>query len=209
MNGPGGWDGDMPNFPSSPAGGVPAIGDSAFEVLLAGDLPPADAERGLRPLAEAIAALTVPPSAREIAGEADARAAYRGGFTRARGAGTRPARARSAGGRNAGHGRIRLVASVLSVKLVTAGAVAAAVGAGGGDAPVRAASHFLRTGSSYPGRAWPVPRVRGGQGERQRPGEGSGVPQPGGRVRRDSPGEGLLRGGRPPRKGAAWPSGRP
>jgi hypothetical protein len=131
MNGPGGWDGDMPNFPSSPAGGVPAIGDSAFEVLLAGDLPPADAERGLRPLAEAIAALTVPPSAREIAGEADARAAYRGGFTRARGAGTRPARARSAGGRNAGHGRIRLVASVLSVKLVTAGAVAAAVAAGG------------------------------------------------------------------------------
>jgi hypothetical protein len=132
MNGPGGWDDDMPNFPSSPAGGVPAIGDPAFEMLLAGDLPPADAEWGLRPLAEAIAALTVPPSACEIAGEADARAAYRGGFTRparARRAGTRPAR--GAGARNSGHGRIRLLASVLSVKLVTAGAVAAAVAAGG------------------------------------------------------------------------------
>jgi hypothetical protein len=131
MNGPGGWDGDMPDLPSSPPGGVPAIGDSAYEVLLAGDLPPADAERGLRPLAEAIAALTVAPSAREIAGEADARAAYRGGFTRARRARARPDRIRSAGGRNAGRGRIRLLASVLSVKLITASAVAAVAAAGG------------------------------------------------------------------------------
>jgi hypothetical protein len=122
MNGPGGGDGDMPNFPSSPAGGVPAIGDPAFEVLLAGDLPPADAERGLRPLAEAIAALTVPPSAREIAGEADARAAYRGWFTRP---------ARGAGARNSGHGHIRRLTSALGVKLVTASTVAAAVAAGG------------------------------------------------------------------------------
>jgi len=72
----------MPNLPSSPRGSVPTIGDAACEALLAGNLPPADAERGMLPLAEAIAALTVAPSARELAGEPDARAAYRGGFTR-------------------------------------------------------------------------------------------------------------------------------
>ncbi len=132
MNGPGGWDGDMPNLPNSAAGGVPVIGDPAYELLLAGDLPPADAERGLRPLAEAIAALTVPPSAREVAGEADARAAYRGGLTRparARRPGARPTR--GAGARDSGHGRMRLLASALSVKLATASTVAAALAAGG------------------------------------------------------------------------------
>ena len=90
----------------------PAIGDAACEALLGGHLPPAGAEEGLRPLAEAIAALTVAPGARELAGEPDARATYHAGFS--------PARA--ARGRQR---RIRLAASLLSVKLAAAAAVAA------------------------------------------------------------------------------------
>ena len=80
MNGRGGWDGDMPNSPGIARGGVPPVGDAAYEALLAGSLLPADADEGLRPLAEAVAALTVAPSAREGAGEPDARAIYRAGF---------------------------------------------------------------------------------------------------------------------------------
>ena len=105
----------MRNFPGLPPGGVPPIGDAACEALLGGRLPPADAEGGLRPLAEAIAALTVAPSARELAGEREARATYHAGFRPARGARGR-------------RRRIRLTASVLSVKLAAA---AAAVAAGG------------------------------------------------------------------------------
>ena len=82
MNGRGGWDGDMPNSPGSARGGIPPVEDAAYEALLAGSLRPADTGEGLRPLAEAVAALTVAPSAREAAGEADARAAYRAGFVR-------------------------------------------------------------------------------------------------------------------------------
>ena len=99
-------------FRAWPSGGIPPIGDAAYEALLGGHLPPADAEEGLRPLAEAIAALTVAPSARELAGEPDARATYHAGFRLARG--TR--------GRQR---RIRLAASLLSVKLAAAAAVAA------------------------------------------------------------------------------------
>jgi hypothetical protein len=72
----------MPNFPWSARGDGPPAGDAAFEALLAGKLPPEDAAGGLRPLAEAIAALTVPPVRSEIATEPSARAAYRAGFAR-------------------------------------------------------------------------------------------------------------------------------
>ena len=105
----------MRNFPGPPPGGVPPITDAACEALLGGRLPPADAEGGLRPLAEAIAALTVAPSARELAGEREARATYDAGFSPARGPRGR-------------RRRIRLAASLLSVKLAAA---AAAVAAGG------------------------------------------------------------------------------
>ena len=111
MNGPGGWDGDMPNL-RSPGSDVPPIGDAAYEALLAGNLPPGDADAGLRPLAQGIAALTAAPSARELAGEPDARAVYRGGFGLPSGA----AHARR---------RNRVLASVLSVKLAAAAVVAA------------------------------------------------------------------------------------
>ena len=113
MNGRGGWDGDMPNSPGSARGGVPPVGDAAYEALLAGSLLPADADEGLRPLAEAVAALTVAPSPREAAGEPDARAVYRAGFVRP----SRPARA--------GRWRRRVLASVLSAKLAAAAVVAA------------------------------------------------------------------------------------
>ncbi len=103
----------MRNLPGLPPGGIPPIGDAACEALLGGHLSPADAEEGLRPLAEAVAALTLAPTARELAGEPDARATYHAGFSR-------PAR-----GPRGRHGRIRLAASLLSVKLAAAAAVAA------------------------------------------------------------------------------------
>ncbi|HEX9355753.1 MAG TPA: hypothetical protein VF933_18275, partial [Streptosporangiaceae bacterium] len=102
----------MRNLQGLPPGGIPPIGDAACEALLGGHLPPADAEEGLRPLAEAIAALTVAPSARELAGEPEARAAYQAGFSPARGPRGRQRRS-------------RLAASLLSVKLAAAAAVAA------------------------------------------------------------------------------------
>jgi hypothetical protein len=72
----------MPNFPWSARGGAAPAGDAALEALLAGKLPPEDAAGGLGPLADAVAALTVPPMRSEIAAEPSARAAYRAGFTR-------------------------------------------------------------------------------------------------------------------------------
>jgi hypothetical protein len=124
----------MPNLPDSPRGGVPPIGDAGYEALLAGNLPPADADEGLRPVAEAVAALALAPSARELAGEPDARAAYREGF----GLPARPARA--------GRGRKRVLASVLSAKLaaaavVAAGGLTAAAYAGVLPAPVQSFAH--------------------------------------------------------------------
>ena len=102
----------MRNLPARPSGGIPPIGDAACEALLGRHLSPADADEGLRPLAEAVAALTVAPSARELAGEPDVRAAYQAGFRLARGPRGRQR-------------RIRLAASLLSVKLAAAAAVAA------------------------------------------------------------------------------------
>jgi hypothetical protein len=72
----------MPNFPWSAPGDAAPAGDAAVEALLAGKLPPEDAAGGLRPLADAVAALTVPPMRSEIAAEPSARAAYRAEFAR-------------------------------------------------------------------------------------------------------------------------------
>ena len=138
----------MPNLPGLQSGRNPPDGDAAYEALLGGHLPPADAEEGLRPLAEAIAALTVAPSARELAGEPGARATYLAGFSPARG--TR--------GRQR---RIRLAASLLSVKLaataaVAAGGLTAAAYADVLPAPVQSFAHrTLRAPAPHPdpGRA--------------------------------------------------------
>jgi hypothetical protein len=141
VNGRGGWDGDMPNLPRPSRGDVPPAGDAAYEALLGGSPLPADADEGLRPLAAAMASLTVAPSARELASERDARAAFRGGFSPA----TRPARA----GRRRTRGvrrRNRVLASVLSAKLaavatLTAGVLTAGAYAGVLPAPVQSFAH--------------------------------------------------------------------
>jgi hypothetical protein len=103
----------MPNYLRPPQGGIPPAGDAAFEALLAGNLPPAEAPAELRPLAEAIAALSLAPAGHELAGEPTARAAYRGGFGRA---------ARSA---RTHRPRSRVAGFILSAKLAAAAAVAA------------------------------------------------------------------------------------
>lgn len=102
----------MPSYPRPPHGAIPLLGDTAVEALLAGNLSPEDTPAELRPLADAIAALSVTPAGHELAGEPAARAAYRSGFGRP----ARPARAHRR--------RNRVVGPVLSVKLAAAGVVA-------------------------------------------------------------------------------------
>jgi hypothetical protein len=63
MTGGGVPDDDMPIFPWSSRGEVPPVGDPAFDALLAGNLLPEDTAEGLRPVAEAIAALNAAPVA--------------------------------------------------------------------------------------------------------------------------------------------------
>ncbi len=94
-------------------GGVPPVGDPAFDALLTGNLPPEDAPEGLHQVAEAIAALNGAPASSELAAEASALAAYR-----------------SAVGRSAEHARPRrrslpLLRSVLSARLAAAAAAGA------------------------------------------------------------------------------------
>ena len=124
----------MSSYPRSPRRGIPPIGDAAVEALLAGSLPPADAEAELRPLAEAIAALRVAPGVHELAGEPAARAVYRRRFGRP----ARPARANRR--------RKRVLGSVLTAKVAVAAAVAAgaltsAAFAGVLPAPVQNLAH--------------------------------------------------------------------
>jgi hypothetical protein len=136
VSGSGVSDGDMSVF-SSRHGGVPLVGDPAFDALLAGD-PLADgAADGLRPAAEVIAALGEPPAPRELAAEASAIAVFRS-------AGRRPA-----GLAGSGHRRPRLLSALLSVRLGAAAAVAAvalggataAAYAGALPAPVQKLAH--------------------------------------------------------------------
>ena len=124
----------MSSYPRSPRRGIPPIGDAAVEALLAGSLPPADAEAELRPLAEAIAALRVAPGVHELAGEPAARAVYRRRFGRP----ARPARANRS--------RKRVLGSVLTAKVavaatVAAGALTSAAFAGVLPAPVQNLAH--------------------------------------------------------------------
>jgi hypothetical protein len=71
-------DDDMPIFPWSTPGDVPAVGDPAFDVLLEGNLLPQDAAWALRPAAEVIAAINGAATVSELAGEAGALAVFRG-----------------------------------------------------------------------------------------------------------------------------------
>jgi hypothetical protein len=114
-------DGDMPIFAWPARGDVPPAGDPAFDALLTGKLLPEDAAEGLRPVTEAIAALTAAPSASELAGEASALAVFRG----AAGVSAEPTRSPRR--------RHPLLTSLLRAKLAAA-AAAVAVSVGGAAA---------------------------------------------------------------------------
>lgn len=103
----------MPIFRWPARGGVPPVGDPAFDALLAGNVLPEDAAEGLRPVAEAIAALNGPPMSSELAAQASALAVYRGAAGRS--AEPAPSRRR----------RHPVLASLLSAKLAAAAAAAA------------------------------------------------------------------------------------
>ena len=138
--------------------------------------PPADAEEGLRPLAEAIAALTTVPSARELAGEPGARAVYHAGFRR-------PAQGGSGRLR-----RTRLLASLLSVKLAAAAAVAAGglTAAAYADvlpAPVQSFAHrTLRAPAPHPEPGPGRPAARSGQAPASRAAQGQPCGHPSGQA---------------------------
>jgi len=108
----------MPIFPWSARGDVPPVGDPAFDALLAGNLLPEDAADGLRPVAEAIAALNGAPATTELAAEASVLAMFRDVV----GISAEPARSRRR--------RHPLLTSLLSAKLAAAVTAAAVVGGG-------------------------------------------------------------------------------
>jgi hypothetical protein len=105
----------MPIFPWSARGDVPPAGDPAFDALLAGNLLPEDTADGLRPAAEAIAALNAAPATSELAAEASVLAVFRGAVGRP----AEPTRSRRR--------RHPLLTSLLSAKLAAAAAAAAVV----------------------------------------------------------------------------------
>ena len=70
-------DSDMPNFPWQGRPDVSAISDASLSALLAGTEFPTGSPPELRPVAEALAALTAAPTGDELAGEAEALAAFR------------------------------------------------------------------------------------------------------------------------------------
>jgi hypothetical protein len=134
MSGGGVSDDDMPIFLWSSRGVVPPVGDPAFDALLTGNLPPEDTADGLRPVAEAIAALNAVPVTSELAAEAGALTVFRaaGGS----GASVRPRRRRRL-----------LLTSLLSAKLaaaavaVTLSGAAAAAYTGALPAPAQKLAH--------------------------------------------------------------------
>jgi hypothetical protein len=137
MTGHGASDDDMPIFTWSARGDVPPIGDPAFDALLAGNLLAEDTAEGLRPVAEAIAALNGAPATSELAAEANALAVFRG----ADGMSAEPVRSRRR--------RRPLLTSLISAKLaaiaaasaVTLGSAAAAAYVGALPAPVQRLAH--------------------------------------------------------------------
>jgi hypothetical protein len=127
----------MPILPWSARGGIPPVGDPAYDALLDGHPVAKDVAQGLRPVAEAIAALNGEPETRELDAEAGALAVFRGGI----GMSAELARSRRR--------RRSLLASLLSAKLaavaaaaaVTLGGVAAAAYAGALPASIQKLAH--------------------------------------------------------------------
>jgi hypothetical protein len=118
MTGGGVSDNDMPIFPWSSPGDVPPVGDPAFDALLAGHLRAEDTAEGLRPAAEAIAALNAAAAGSELAAEASARAVFR-----AAGQPGQPVRSR-----RSSRGRRPLVTALRSARLAVAAAAAVTLG---------------------------------------------------------------------------------
>ena len=67
----------MPNFPWPGRRDVSAISDASLSALLSGAELPTGSPPQLRPVAEALAALTAAPAADELTGEAKAVAVFR------------------------------------------------------------------------------------------------------------------------------------
>ena len=143
----------MPIFPWSARGDVPPVGDPAFDALLAGNLLPEDTAAGLRPVAEAIAALNAAPVTSELAAEASALRAFS-----AAGRSGEPARSRLR--------RHPLLSSLLSAKLAAAaaaaavtlgGAAAAAAYVGALPAPAQKLAHDILGAPSAHPTAQPTP----------------------------------------------------
>jgi hypothetical protein len=119
MTGNGACNGDMPTFPRPVPGGIPPVGDPVFDALLDKTLAAHDAPAGLRPLAEAFAALDAAPAQSQPAAEANALTAFRGAVS------GRPAQPADRRPR-----RHPVLTSLVSVK-VAAAAMVAAVAVGG------------------------------------------------------------------------------
>ena len=131
-------DDDMPIFPWPAQGGIPPLGDPALDALLTGRVLAEDAPGGLRPVAEAIAALNAAPTRSELAAEASARSVFRCTF------GSSAERARSRHrSRPALLSRLgsRLGAAA-AVGMVALSAAAAAAYTGALPAPVQNLAHY-------------------------------------------------------------------
>jgi len=136
MTGRGVSDGDMPIFPWSARGGVPPVGDPAFDALLSGNLGPEDAAEALRPVAEVITALKAAPAGSELAAEGRALAVYRAAVGRS----AEPVRTRRRRHRLTSRLSARL-AAVAAAGAVALGGAAAAAYAGALPAPVQKFAH--------------------------------------------------------------------
>ena len=141
----------MPDFLWTASGDISPAGDVAVEALLTGKLRPEDAADGLRPLAEAIAALTIPPMPSEIVAEPGAREAYRAGFARPARAAVRHRRRRPA------------LAALIPVRLATAtllllGLLAAGAYTGVLPAPAQRFAHDTFGAPAPRPAGHPVPR---------------------------------------------------
>jgi hypothetical protein len=132
--------GDMPIFPWPGRGGVPPVGDPVFDALLTGNLLPDEAPAGLRPVAEAIAALNEAPASSEMAAEASALAVYSRTVRRP----AEPIRPRRTGRPSRTprlRARLAAAAAVAAAGAVTLGGAAAAAYAGALPASVQKLAH--------------------------------------------------------------------
>jgi hypothetical protein len=126
----------MPNLPWPGRRDVSAISDAALSALLAGAELPTGSPPELRPVAEALAALTAAPAGDELTGEAEALAVFRERF----GIPNRTHRARR---RHAARSRLlsARAAAVVTVAALGIGGLATAAAAGALPGPFQSFAH--------------------------------------------------------------------